>query len=698
MTTTTPAPADTGTDTDLIAPSTRGDTFRADRVRWVFTSSDLRDLGTAIAHAEEVVVDLETTGLDPYATGPVPARIVCAAFTLPPQPAHGTQRSLDLPTHAWLLPLSHPDGPWSGMWRSILTTVMDWVRRSSAPIVNQNLGFDLRWLHAHTGIDLTGQFAWDTQISSHLLDENASTKLKERAPATFGVERWDDFDFTRPGEAERAPLFELGTYAARDTYWTWRLAVLHRTMMNVAPYDDPDAMPVGSDEWEQFRLGQLARWCAMPTGASLARISQTGFPLDMEWVHQRIATEADREQAAYDLLVNRYPAVHQWNKDMHGGEPSFAPTSRWFKMWAEEAVTAGDLKITAYTENGNPQWSKAVLVRQSRARQSDGVDPENNVPALLLALREASKLQQFLRSWSDLVSPQGTIHSTYHAGRVVTGRLSSSDPNMQQVTKVLKPAYVPRPGHYVAELDYSQIELRMAAFISRCQPMLDAFNRGDDLHRLLAARITGKAPEDVTPADRQAGKSANFGLLYGMGVEGFREYAETTYGVSFTSDEAAAVHEAFFDQWEGMHGWHLKQQAEARATGQVVSPIGRVRRLPDVHSGNDRLRSHAERNAINSPVQGFGSDLMQIAAASISGLLPGTEAVPDVRIIATVHDSIVVEVPEDGWQRAVARCMRRMIDVDGVLRRMGCRLDVPLAVEATVGTRWGLGDVGVVES
>ena len=464
----------------------------------------------------------------------------------------------------------------------------------------------------------------------------------------------------------------------RDTYWTWRLYELHIWLMNLSEPEQPD----DPDALELARIGRLADYVAMPTVRSLTAVEQRGMLLDVEWVREHLAECRDTSRALTDKLATRY--------GMDPATASFAPTSKWFLAWTEAALAAGDLVIGGLTATGRAQWDKAVLVRQSRAGSDVATD--------LLELRSAVKQAEYLSSWLDLVSPAGTIHTTYHAGRVVTGRLSSSEPNMQQVTKVLKPAFIPRPGSVIAELDFSQIELRVAAFISRCEPMLSAFRDGHDLHRLFAAALTGKRPEDVTPEERQKAKAANFGLLYQMSPAGFQNYAETAYGVSMTMDEAQEVHQAFYEMWSGIAAWHTRSFQQARRYGQVVSPIGRVRRLPDINSYNARLVGWSERSAVNSPVQGFASDLMQLAAAWIGGFALGHAPVPDAEIVATVHDSIVIEAPADRWEPVVRECMRRMVNVGELLPALDCHLDVPLAVEAKVGTRWGLADIGTVES
>lgn len=882
-------------------------------VTWGLTDTDLRHLGAAIVDADEVVIDLETTGLAEYAwsggpqNGGYPARIVLVSLTLP-------TAGVAMPT-TWVVPLSHPDSVWLGRWREVITRIAGWLKAAGRPILNQNLKFDFRWLYAHTGVDLSHLLIWDTLVSSHLLDENASTKLKERAPATFDVSRWDDFDLSTPGAAERVPIVDLGLYAARDTFWTWRLASAHRERMFLSGEGD---QPASDDEVEDARLGRLAVWCAMPTMSTLTAIEQRGMVLDRDWVVDQLGQHQTEAEVLSAKLANRY------GFDEH--EASFAPTSLWFRDWTTKAIEDGQLTVAEMTPNGNPRWSKGVLIRQARLG--------SEVAADLLELRNHTKKSEFLTSWLVHVDPTGVIHSTYNYGRVVTGRLScvtadtlidmprdmtrhpdgvpitevrpgdwvyafdhrreltlrqvswvgqtgvkptvvvllrnshghertvrctpehlirlrsgdyrhaerlrpgdavmpmvrrgfhtdghggylqffphsiargngqrsggknrehrwiteqiygrrlstktdvhhlngtmldntpsnlrpmtmaehrsfggqhprrgeqreqptiylgpndyrvvsvsegqvepvwdmtvpedhcfvangivvhnSSDPNMQQVTSSLKPAFVPRPGHVFIDLDYSQVELRVAAFISRCEPMLEALRRGDDLHRLLAARITGKDPADVLPSERHGGKSANFGLLYAMSAAGFQTYAETVYGVVFTEEEAIAVRAAFFDTWVGIADWHAQSIARAHRTGQVTSPIGRVRRLPDIWDGNDYLSSAAERQAINSPVQGFASDLMQMAAASIEGRLPGVDPVPGAAIVATVHDDIVVEAPTEDWKRIALDCQDRMTTIGRHLRRLDCDLDVPLTVGVTVGTRWGLDDVGAL--
>lgn len=659
------------------------DGFPIGTVTWVTTKADLGRFFDAVETAEEVIIDLETTGLDEYAVaggpsnGGIPGEIALASLTLPqhddPVPSAPT---------TWLLPLAHPESPLTGVWRKVVRMLCK--RLADKPLVNQNIKFDLRWLYAHGGIDLSGNVVWDTMLAAHLLDENRTTRLKARVPDLFGVPPWDDFDLSYPGAVRDVPLIDLGLYAARDTYWTWRWSVWQRDEMYCLPgetYDHPE----DPEEIQMARLGQVARFVAVPTSRTLSAIEQRGIPVDRAWVTETLEEHTTVAEHLTKELADVYP--------MPDDLPvSFAPTSNYFRQWSEQAIKAQDLQVMEVTPNGKPAWTKSVLTKLARAKG------EGSVADRLLELRRSSKYAEFLRSWVGLISPDGMIHSHYNVGSVVTGRLSSSEPNMQQVTKDLKPAFTPRSGYYLAEIDYSQIELRVAAFVSRCEPMMQAYRDGVDLHRIMAGSIVHKAPEDVTKVERQAGKAGNFGFLYGMGAAGFQAYALDVYGVQFTPEESQHVRDVFFSTWDGIAQWHARSISRAHQEGEVVSPIGRVRRVPEVWSSNDYLASRAERAAINSPVQGFASDLMQMAAASITGNLPGRQAVPGVAIVGTVHDSILVEVPQDDWQECTQACRDRMVNIgQDLMQLFMVNLDVPMEAEAIVGTAWGRDDVGVLD-
>lgn len=661
-------------------------------ITWVWGKEDLKALVKAIHASQKVVMDLETTGLYEHAeaggdtNGGYPARIVLASLTLPNAEraaagAYNWRTFGGEQPMTYLVPLSHPASPLLGAWRKVMAIIGREINRSGKPFVNANVKFDARWVFAQAGVDLSDRIEWDTTVSSQLVDTEARTRLKIRAARDFGIEEWDDFDLSTPGAAEQVDLIQLGEYAARDTYYTWKIEEEHREQMFLTG----DEEPFDSDDIQMARLGKVATYVAMPTVKTLTKVEQRGFLLDVDWVHAKIEEmDALRLKACEDIL------------GLYGTAPAPAPakdgvttaaTSKWFQGFVAQAIEAGDLRVTARTDSGNAQWNKAVLIAQQR-QGSPAADA-------LLRHRDATKTLEFLRSWLELRDPNNVIHATYNVGFVKTGRLSSSNPNVQQISARLKPAFIPRPGHVLLDLDYSQVELRVAAFISRSQPMIEAFQRGDDLHRLLAAKIAGKAPEDVTSLERKRAKAGNFGLLYGMSPGGFQSYAATAYDVSLTLAEAQAVHSAFFEMWDGMRQWHEKAKHRAYERGYVTSPIGRTQWLSDLYSKSSFKASHAERNALNSPVQGFGSDLMQMAAASIMGTLPGypLPKVEGAHVVATVHDEICIEVPEDRWQEILVECKRRMEDVNTFLRPLDCQMDVPIVAGPSAGTRWGVHDL-----
>lgn len=661
-------------------------------ITWVWGKEDLKGLVKAIHASQKVVMDLETTGLDEYAeaggdtNGGYPARIVLASLTLPNAEraaagAYDWRRFDGEQPMTYLVPLSHPASPLIGVWRKVMAIIGREINRSGKPFVNANIKFDARWVFAQAGVDLSDRIEWDTTVSSQLVDTEARTRLKIRAARDFGIEEWDDFDLGTPGAAERVDLIQLGEYAARDTCYTWKIEEEHRDQMFLTG----DEEPFDSDDIQMARLGKVATYVAMPTVKTLTKVEQRGFLLDVDWVHAKIEEmDALRLKACEDIL------------GLYGTAPAPAPakdgvttaaTSKWFQGFVAQAIEAGDLRVTARTDSGNAQWNKAVLIAQQR-QGSPAADA-------LLRHRDATKTLEFLRSWLELRDPNNVIHATYNVGFVKTGRLSCASPNLQQCASSLKPAFIPRPGHVLLDLDYSQVELRVAAFISRSGPMIEAFQRGDDLHRLLAAKIAGKAPEDVTSLERKRAKAGNFGLLYGMSPGGFQSYAATAYDVSLTLAEAQAVHSAFFEMWDGMRQWHERAKRRAYERGYVTSPIGRTQWLSDLYSKSSFKASHAERNALNSPVQGFGSDLMQMAAASIMGTLPGypLPKVDGAHVVATVHDEICIEVPEDRWQEILIECKRRMEDVNTFLRPLDCQMDVPIVAGPSAGTRWGVHDL-----
>ncbi len=513
----------------------------------------------------------------------------------------------------------------------------------------------------------------------------------------FEIESWIDFNWSDiekqqkkdprypfcPLLAERVDYFTMALYNARDTYWTWRSHQLHEEELGLTTSTREDLLAVGMrEEIEALRLGEYYQRVSVPAVQTLTALEQQGMMLDQDWCRNRLVELEEITHREYTVMIDLLDEARTWTglddeteKALLNNLVSFAPTALWFIAWAEAMCQHECLKVVAWTPEHRPSWSASVLKRLAREGYRGA--------ATLLAWRKADKEASFIRSWLELVGEDGRLHATYNYFRVVTGRLSAENPNTQQIPRGSKNAFLASPGYVLVTADYSQIELRVAAHMAQCQPMIDAFNRGDDLHKLMAAMIADCAYDDVTKQMRQEAKAANFGFLFGMGAEKFVTYAADSYDVDFTDEQAERFRKGFFDTWVGMGEWHNRQRKYARENGCVKSPLGRIRHLPDIYSKTEFYRSRAERQAINSPVQGMASDMMLIAASKIR------KHFPLIRPVALVHDCILCEVPEARAQEFAMDIKRTMENVAQDLRRLGCNFSVPLVADVAIGKSWG---------
>lgn len=642
--------------------------FNPQTVTWVNTPPQLDHLIHTLTESREITFDLETTGLDEHVGNGYPPRIALASFTLPDGEEGRT----------YLLPLSHPESPWIGRWRSVMARAAEAMAASPQRVIGHNLKFDMRWTHAHSGVDMAAATWMDTYVLAKLADENGPGKLKPLCSQLYGIPEWSEdlpVPLTVPGAAEMNPLIDLGVYAAQDTFWTWKLSQRLRDIL----WLDPDQWdrPVTPEEWIDAGVGNLARRISIPTLQTLTAVEQRGIRLDLDWCRSQLIHLEQAEKISRAKLLAYYSP-----DDL--GPVSFAPTSKWWLGWAEGMVRMGHLQVTARTKTGAAQWNKAVLERLSKSGYPAAAE--------VLEMRDASKKAEFIRAWMELEF-EGKLHPNFNLGRTVTGRLSSSNPNLQQVTSALKPAFIPSQGSAIIEVDLSQIELRLAAHVSKCGRMIKAYRAGEDLHRLTASQVARVPLEAITPAQRQQAKAVNFGFLYGMQPPKFRIYAEDTYGVELTEEEAFAAYETYFSTYPELKDWHRRTIGIVHRDQMVLSPIGRVRRF-------DYVDSEEERQAINSPIQGMGSDIMMIGCSLIEGFIPSPQDAPElppVKLIGTVHDSLVVETPIVGAVQAAEAIIWRMTHgASRVLQSMGCDLLVPLEAEAAISSRWGAYDIDTI--
>ena len=287
-----------------------------------------------------------------------------------------------------------------------------------------------------------------------------------------------------------------------------------------------------------------------------------------------------------------------------------------------------------------------------------------------------------LLPWSTRLDARSRLHTIYKAYGTVTGRLSG---DLQQVPRDLfiRSVFGAPKGWLFVSADFSQIELRIAAHIARERRMLRAFILGQDLHSVMASTLTGKPVEDLTSEERKLAKAVNFGFLYDMGAAKFQSYAFEKFDLTISMEEAQIAREQYFHSWPGLHPWHARQRRLVNANQYVTSPIGRIRHLPDVLSGDRYVKAEAERQAINSPVQSMASDMMLFAMVKLDPQLDPSEAF----LTGTLHDQIFAQMLEDKIDHYASLIKETMENLP-LHKTFGCELTVPIVAEVEWGQHW----------
>jgi len=310
----------------------------------------------------------------------------------------------------------------------------------------------------------------------------------------------------------------------------------------------------------------------------------------------------------------------------------------------------------------------------------EGLAEEHDVPRLVLEYRQLTKLKStYVDALPALLNPaSGRLHTTFGQTGTATGRLSSANPNLQNIPirtelgREIRAAFTAEPGHVLLAADYSQIELRLLAHFSKDSLLVEAYRRGDDIHTLTASQVFGVPPLMVTPDHRRQAKVVNFGIVYGLSAFGLSQ----TLGIE--PAEAKQFINAYFERYIGVRAFIDRTLDEARREGKVKTLFGRVRPIPDINSKNANLRGFAERTAVNTPLQGTAADLIKIAMIRIDAAL--RERGLKSRMTLQVHDELVFEVPESEVEVMRALVREQMEKVHP--------LTVPLLVEIGVGRNW----------
>jgi DNA polymerase-1 len=328
------------------------------------------------------------------------------------------------------------------------------------------------------------------------------------------------------------------------------------------------------------------------------------------------------------------------------------------------------LPVTRKTPKGAPSTAEDVLAELA-------LDYE--LPQVILDYRSVSKLKStYTDKLPSLVAGDGRIHTSYHQAVAATGRLSSSDPNLQNIPirtpegRRIRQAFVPARGYRLLAADYSQIELRIMAHLSQDEGLLKAFAEDADVHRATAAEVFGTALDKVTAEQRRSAKAINFGLIYGMSAFGLARQ------LGIGRSEAQEYVDRYFERYPGVHDYMERTRKQARDDGFVETIAGRRLYLPEIRSRNAQRRQYAERSAINAPMQGTAADIIKRAMIDVHGWLVGDGI--DARLIMQVHDELVLEVASDAADEVRKQVIQRM--------SRAAELDVPLKVDAATGANW----------
>ncbi len=530
------------------------------------------------------------------------------------------------------------------------TSRLDAVCRLVAPLladtshekVGQNLKYD-EWILTRHGMPLAGK-RFDTMIAAYVLDPGRQRfGLDALALEYLGHQMIPYKDMFEPGDRTKdilsVPLEKLGLYAAEDADATLRL----RDRFAADLKDLPE-------------LESLFLDLEMPVSETLFRMERQGIRVDagiLDHLHGKFASEMS------DLLQQCHEAA---GTEFNVQSP---------KQLAAILFESIGLKPIKKTSSG---WSTDVSVLEALKEQ-------HPLPGLILEHRQLAKLQgTYVEALKNLMHPDtGLIHTSYNQAVAATGRLSSSDPNLQNIPirsengRLIRSAFVPRkPDHVFVSADYSQVELRLLAHLAQDERLITIFNEGGDVHRRTAALINEVDEDQVTSDMRSRAKAINFGVIYGMGARALSKQ------IGVKMREATAFIDSYFRTYPGVQTYIEQCRQKARDTGETSTLLGRRRLLPNINSDNNRERSFQERIAVNTPIQGTAADLIKLAMLEVDRRL--TEQGLKSLMLLQVHDELLLEVPKSELE-TVSVLLRE--SMEGVME-----LSVPLVVDVHVGSDW----------
>jgi len=579
-----------------------------------------------LAGAELIAFDTETDSLD-Y----MQARIVGLSFSIEP----GT---------AAYVPLAHdyPGCPDQLDRDTVLSRIRPMLESARLNKVGHHLKYDAHVLENH-GIRLAG-IAHDTMLESYVLNSTATRHDMDSVASRYlGISTTKYEDVAGKGAKQltfnQVPLEQAGPYAAEDADVTVRL---HHELW-------PRLRKTG-------RLASVYSQIEIPLVPILQSMERTGVLLDVDML-----TRQGKELAGQMRRLEEQ-AHREAGGPFNLGSP---------KQLQEILFERLGLPVIRKTPKGQPSTAEDVL---------EELAAQHELPRLILGHRELAKLKStYTDKLPTQVDPEtGRVHTSYHQAVAATGRLSSSDPNLQNIPirsaegRRIRQAFVPEAGHVLVAADYSQIELRIMAHLSGDEGLISAFSADADIHSATAAEVFGTTIDDVSADQRRSAKAINFGLIYGMSAFGLAR--------QLNIDRSAAQDyvERYFTRYPGVKAYMDATRDKAREDGFVETVFGRRLYLPDIRARNPQRRQYAERSAINAPMQGTAADIIKRAMIAVEGWRTAQET--GTRLIMQVHDELVFEIPETEVEEVIPELVSHMSGA--------AELAVPLRVDVGRGANW----------
>ncbi|EMD6372503.1 DNA polymerase I [Morganella morganii] len=546
--------------------------------------------------------------------------------------------------HAAYVPIGHDylDAPDQLLTEQVLRVMKPILEDEKIRKIGQNLKFD-RGIMENYGVELRG-IAFDTMLESYVLNSVAGRHdMDSLADRHLNYKTTTFEDIAGKGKKQltfnQIPLEEAANYAAEDADIT---LLLHQAL-----YPQLEA---------EKSLLHVYQDIEMPLVPVLSRMERTGVLIDANV----LAAQSAELTARLDELEKQAFAIA--GEEFNLSSPKQLQTILFEKL---------NLPVVKKTPGGAPSTNEEVL---------EELADNHELPRVILEHRSLSKLKTTYTDKLPLMVDPKTrrVHTSYHQAVTATGRLSSRDPNLQNIPvrtdegRRIRQAFIARDGYCIMAADYSQIELRIMAHLSQDKGLLKAFAEGKDIHRATAAEVFGMPLDEVTADQRRSAKAINFGLIYGMSAFGLARQLGIPRG------EAQRYMDLYFERYPGVLEYMARTREHAAEKGYVETLEGRRLWLPEINSRNGMRRKAAEREAINAPMQGTAADIIKKAMIAVDDWLQKENI--DALMIMQVHDELVFEVRKE-QQAEMAEKIRGLMEA-------AMKLDVPLKVEAGVGANW----------